>query len=127
METNPTSSQNQILIPITTYILESHATKETSFSIQSFQERDIHIMGKNNHTVIYAKKRFLTSDRVIILVVIQKLIVTMMSASTASKERERRNQVKLKIKKFTQSFLKTQKLKTLKTPEKKKNQTKLIL
>ena len=76
-------------------------------------------MGRNHHTVTFAKKKFWTLERAITLVVIQKLIVTMMSASTASKERERRDPVKLTIKTFTQSFLKT-----LKTPEKKK--TKMI-
>ena len=83
--------------------MESHATKEISFSIKPYQGKEIRTMGKNHHTVTFAKQKFWTLDRAITLVVIQKLIVTMMSASTASKEGKRRYTVKLKIKTFTQS------------------------
>ena len=82
--------------------MESLATKEIYFSLKPCQEKDLRTMGKNHHTVTFVAKKFWTLDRVITLVVIQKLIVTMMYASTASKERKRRYPVKLVIKTFAQ-------------------------
>ena len=82
MDSIPPKNLNQILIPIPnlTFMLESHATKETPFSTIPSQEVEIHILGRNFCFVTFARKDGLTLEKVIILVAMRTLIATTTSA-----------------------------------------------
>ena len=102
------NSLNQIMIPITTYILESHAIKETCFNLVLCQEIDLRIKEKNHLGVTFAKIRLMTLEGVIILVTSLKLIATMMYAPTVLKERNRPDPSLLTIKTLPKSKMKIQ-------------------
>ena len=70
----------QVPIQIMTHILESHATKETYFSIIPCQELGNHIMEEKTYFVTFARKKCVTLGMVIILVANGKSIAITMSA-----------------------------------------------